>query len=297
MAFIITAFLIMGVNLAQAESVSTTPQETAPTCKLNQALDELLAVKDGALAGPTRDRAEFRARKAVLVQTIVCANEEIIETEGRLNRLVITASTTSEDLRAQFLSSLKVSKDQYNSYADVVATSTGLIDIKELAADILEWRKGEYLPLLSKINDLILVINNGESLKIARSRFEKISATLSILRLVNTASIKKLLSEAAVFTKEAEALNSEAEALVHEYLVPVHPTSSPSSSTLLLTATGTIEISQELATVASGTIESDLDEPAPPTVVALVKASLESLKKSYVNYIRISVAVRNILGL
>lgn len=299
-ALIITAFFIAEANLAKAESVSTTQQEqkTEPACELDQALDELLAVKDGALAGPLRDRVEFRARKAVLTQTIVCANAEITKTETRLNKLAITTST-SEDLRAQFLSSLSASKDKYKSYAEVVATSTGLINVKELAEDILEWRKSEYLPLLSKINDFILVTNNEESLKIARARFEKISSTLSILQLANIVSIKKLLLEAAAFTKEAEALNHEAGALVYEYLVPIYTASSStellSSSTLLLTATGTIQISEDST---EGRASSTSKEVAsPPTVVSLVKASLESLRDAYANYLKISATVRNILGL
>ncbi|MDP1689098.1 MAG: hypothetical protein Q8L47_03125 [bacterium] len=309
-----------GVNFAKAETATTTAQESAPVCELNKALNELLVIKDGSLTGIARDRAEFKARKAVVTQTIICADIEIAGTEASLTGLTLVAPE-DEALRTQFLTSLNASKDQYAIYSDAIATSTGLFDIKNLAEDILTWRKNEYIPLLGQINDFILVISNEQSTKIARARFDKISSTISILRLSNVASIKSLLDGASALTTKADKLNTEAHLLVSAYFVPIpaYSTSSPSeilsnktwegkppTGTDMLYATGTPVFIDSGFTNTQAVIENTdnkatstpkLISTSTPTVVSLVKLSIISLKGAYTNYLKISVLVRNILGL
>lgn len=297
-ALMLVIFAVV-VNSAHAETAATTTKEQVLGCQLNKTLDELLLVKDSALTGIARDRAEFKARKAVLTQTIICAQEEIADTEGRLNNLKLVIEE-DEILRIQFLNSLHVSLAQYNNFANSVASTTGLIDVKILAEEILEWRKNEYLPLLNKINDFILVVSSEESARIARGRLQKISTALSILRLANATSIKNLLDEAGTLTKKAERLNADARLLVSTYLVTVQATST-TSSTPISAASGTLEL-------ASGTPDTSkikLEEPQletkelvpEVTVVSLIKTSLESLKEAYTNYLKISALVKTILGL
>lgn len=302
-AIVITLAIFLGlINLARAETATGTPQELSPACNLNEALDELLTVKDGTLTGLARDRSEIKARKAVIEQIIICANKEVSETETRLNELALTDSK-DEGLRVQFLASLQVSDDQHSAYAGALATSMGLTDVKKLAEDILTWRKSEYLPLLSQINDFILVINNEQSTKIARARFEKISTTLSILRLANVSSIKGLLHDADTLTTKSDKLNADAHILIRNYFVPINATSTASGTVMVIAsgtpvfATGTVDVADVVKEKAKGQATTTLDLIPAPTVVSLVKASIESLRGAYTNYLKISVAVRNILGL
>lgn len=295
-----------GVNFAKAVTTTTTQEVVASVCELNKALDELLVIKDGSLTGVARDRAELKVRKGVVTQTIICANIEISGTEKNLNDLALIAPE-DEALHTQFLLSLKASKDQYAIYSDAVATSTGLFDIKNLAEDILTWRKDKYIPLLGQINDFILVISNEQSTKIARSRFDKISSTISILRLSNVASIKSLLDEASVLTSKADKLNTEAHLLVSDYFIPIPAYStSTATGTDMLYATGTPVAIDSVATStnedkadagAKAASTPKLTSTSTPTVVSLVKSSIISLKGAYTNYLKISVLVRNILGL
>jgi len=109
--------------------------------------------------------------------------------------------------------------------------------------------------------------------------------------------------------------------LVLDYFIPVNSTSSPSqilsdkiwegkpsSSTIMLFATGTPTFTTSTVTSTLATDENTKsgETPAPtpppvggsaPTVVSLIKSSIVSLKGAYANYLKISVLVRNILGL
>ena len=301
------SFCLIGLSLAKAETATSTIPEVAPACELNKAVDELLSIKDGALTGLARDRAEFKARKAVIEQTIICAPEEINQIKEKLEGLVLE-TPEDEGMRTQFLASLVTSEESYAKFSEAVSTSIGLTDIKKLAEDILEWRKNDYVPLLSKINDFILVINNEQSIKIARARFDKIKSTITILRLSSVPSIKSLLVESSKLTEKADKLSSDAHKLVLKFYVPTEILSTESTSSVMLVATGTQSLASTTANssgtvkeikkgIESGIIESTPMPTSTSTVVSLVKSSIGSLKSAYNNYLKISVTVRNILGL
>ena len=285
-----SCFLLLASGAsAQTTGNTTSTAEEKPVCELAKSLDELLAVKDGALTGIARDRAEFAARKALLDQTIVCATLEIEETKTKLGTLELREEDAF--LRAQFLDELAKNKETYSSYAKEVSTSTGLLEIKDLAEKILSWRTETYLPLLQKTNDLILVATNQKSIAVARSRFNKISTALGILRLTSVPSVNKLLTEAGTLTKEAERLTAEAHTIVLSYAVPVKATSTASStSQTILTASSSTMLT------ASGTLATTTKIP-DTTALELVRASLESLRGAYTNYLEISSVVKIILGL
>lgn len=301
------AFILGGPRLIKAETATSTIVGSPQVCELNKALDELLAVKDSAITGLARDRAEFKVRKAVIEQTIICAREEIQQTKMKLEALIISAPE-DEALRSQFIDSLTLSSVTYDEYSQAMATSTGLIDIKKLAEDILDWRKNEYIPMLSQVNDFILVINNDQSIKVARARFDKIKSTISILRLSNVASIRNLLDDSAQLTTKAIKLNNDAHTIVLTYFVPVEPVGLESTSSLMLIATGTLSLasysenSTETLKETKKNIETSLSASSTlatstSTVVTLVKSSIGFLKGAYTNYLKISISVRNILGL
>lgn len=306
MAFCALIFLFpQGNAKAQIFGNATSSEPTKPTCELNKALDNLLTIKDSNLAGLTRDRAEFKARKEVLIQTVICAQEEIDSTKNRLNELA-PATGIDRGLSLQFAGDLDAAILSYEAYSGRIATTTGLLEVKDLASEILAWRNKYYLPLLQQVNDFILLVTSERAHETAQARFEKISNSLSILRLSQIYGIKTSLESAAKLTKSASILNTEARIIVNGYVrtvatstatsteIQLEANSAATSSMKIEIATGTLRSSLATST-ATSTIEEG--EENPPNVMEVVKESLGALKLAYGEYLKISGLVKQILGL
>lgn len=290
---------------AQIFGSASTSAPEKPICELDKAMDNLLKTKDSDLSGTVRDRAEFKARKEVLIQTVICAQEEISSAENRLTELK-PETENDKNLAGQFAADLASATVKYGFYSDEIATSTGLLEVKDLASGILKWRNDVYLPLLQQVNDFVLVINSERAVQTAEARFGKISTSLSILRLSQIYGIKTALDSAAKQTNKASALNAEARSIVDSYIRATSTATSTeplekgaATSTGQFNAASSASSSTETIDLASKSAATSTaaEVKAQPKVIDMVKESLSSLKLAYNDYLKISGLVKQILGL
>jgi|SRR3989344_1914842 len=301
---------------ALAATEATTTDSAGSECQLDKALNRLLEVKDSDLETGEKEAAEFSARKDLLEEIIICSSIEIDALKAKLFGLDLSKNNERDALlHNKFEGDLDAAAFYYRTTTEGLnKTELTLDEIKAAAKGMLAWRESFYAPLITKVNNFLLVIENAEAIKTAEIRFQKISSTLGAVKLREVREIKRLLSESDALIKKSVALNGEAHSLVWS----IESVFESPSSTAATSSEETGELTEKdktLTTIATSTDETrSLDENglaagetasttpkaaprAEDRVLPLVKESLGNIKGAYANYLAISGLVRKILGL
>ena len=301
---------------ASAATEATTTNSIGSECQLDKALNRLLEVKDSDLATGEREAAELSARKDLLGEIIICSSIEIDALRAKLSGLDLSKNNERDSLlRNKFEGDLDAAAFYYHAATDSLdKTELTLDEVKTAAKDMLAWRESFYAPLITKVNNFLLVIESAEAIKTAKTRFQKISSTLGAVKLREVREIKRLLNESDTLIKKSEELNGEAHGLVWSIeSVFESPSSTAATSseetggltgkdktpTTIATSTDETQPLDEIG-LASGETASTTPKAAPKAedqVLTLVKESLGNIKGAYANYLAISSLVRKILGL
>lgn len=295
--FLAISFLMIS-PVAAAENVSSTQPVTpltAKDCKLQDSLDALLKIKDSDISSEERNRAELGAREDVISQIVVCSSVELDAFKKRLTDLDLKDSDEKDRLlRDKFLGDIDAGKFYFSKTNDKLASDLELQDIKELARNIALWRESFYVPALSNINDFILVIEDAQAIKTARARFDKISFSLSAVKLNEVIEIKDLLGQASQHIQKGAELSKQAHDLIWDIdLIFNSASSSPTSTPATTTDSDTFTLNDATSTM----VETASSTDTSPRVLPLVKDSLIELRKAYVAYLSISGIVKKYLGL
>lgn len=286
----ISAFLLASLP---ATVLANTGAATQPKneCRLDQALDELLAVKDAKFKRPLERGSELEARKNLLEQIIVCSFIEIDAFKQKLSELDFNQEKNGL-LRDALLKNLDETTQYYQEQLLKLSNARNDVsDVMRLAQSVEEWRNSAYAPLVAKINDFYLVTESGQAITTAKTRLQKIQNTLAIIKLNEVPRIKTLLSQASELLKKAATLHQDASETMWNGISVIEN----ATSTEIVFKNQPAETQNSTSSEAAAT--SSPEKAPAKTVLALLKEALANIKAAYDDYIKISEAVKKILGL
>lgn len=288
-------FILPAVFAVSDTSTPANSNQSQEECKLQDAFDILLKVKDSDSSLKNRDQTEINARKDVVKEIIICSNLELDAFKKRLGDLNLKDNDKKDELlKNKFLGAIDAAKSYFTDLTNELSHDLDISGVKKLAQDLSIWRDIYYTPTLTGINDFALVIQNQQAIKTARTRFDKISFSLSAVKLNEVQEIKNLLASSNAHIKKGIDLNTQAHNLIwNTDIVAYNASSSPTSTEM--NATTSVEDAAILN--STSTAETSISTESRVIVLPLIKDSLSELKKAYADYILISNIVKKYLGL
>jgi len=179
----------------------------------------------------------------------------------------------------------------YDSERDLLSDLNSITadDITGIAKRFKEWRESEYLPLVSRVQDFILIKQEAKAIQIAEKRLEKVNENLVSLGIRSgNKDIAKHLTKAKSLITTASRLNNEAADLF---------TSRYMATSTEETASSPEMITPLIASTSSSPVADTNSTSTPPlsSVKDLVRSSLEAVKGAYQSFIDVSGLVRKLL--
>lgn len=208
------------------------------------------------------------------------------------------------------------------------SSTLDLAGIKSIAEDFKSWRDANYTPLVTQVQDFLLVQQESSAIGTSQKRLGNITKDLSSLsfKAGDQKSINGMLSQASDDVKTAKALNTQAYQLfLSSYVnvatsstsidgdatttsststatstnstssLPTGASADASSSTATTSATST-DVEQATTTSSSTDAGDTAGTSSPASIKDLVNASLAKVKDAYQNFIDISNLVRKLLN-
>jgi hypothetical protein len=213
----------------------------APVCTLTP--QAFAPLQKSRRESPDAVREELETRKALLLSTLDCLDEEV---KGQRTELVRTRTTSPrmQSVRNNLLLALEEAARYYSSWRESIRDA-GLRAAKDAAANIREWRTNTFLPQHARIRAFISWARNEEFLTTASKRLEELERGVQVLALVDHAETKSLYERAEGNFRAAQDFHSRAEHALVSGLDP-SPSLKLSLEALAATYTSFIELSNTI---------------------------------------------------
>jgi hypothetical protein len=205
-----SAALIFHVGVARADDAcALTPADFA----------KIAAVQSDPSFTPSEEvMQELTVRKALLAQTITCAQTEVTSLQATLMEATDTAGTAN--VQSQLSSDLDGASDFYAMEASKL-NGVGLSGSKEIASEILAWRAGTYMPLEGKINNYLLWIQNQPLFDTAQTRMDQTQNAVAFLESASAdPDLQSSFNAAYADFQTAKQENTAAENALAQSLAP-----------------------------------------------------------------------------
>ncbi len=288
----ILALFAMGIfgrapSSAYAASGTSTPPVQKALESAKAYIDDLVTAKDDNAANDTTLRIE------TFKQVLDLSSAEAKDYEYKL--LTIDKDDAFEPWKQQALDGLTKALVYYDSERSLVSdpSSVDAAKIKRIAEDFKSWRDATYIPLVTQIQDFILLKQEAKAIQIASLRLQKINENLSSLGYAPQGKhFGALVASAGRAIADAANLNRKAAtAFVAQYVV--------TSTNEMATGTATsIPIQSATSTPSSTAQHATSTLPSQPAISIkdVIRSSLDRIKGAYQNFIDISNLVRKLLG-
>lgn len=240
---------------AASQPASSTPPEGKIACNLEASLDKLVAIRDQE----EKEGSEFDIYHEALSNVLGCSLSEIASLKDKLDATTNLNGTDSE-IRDGFLHDLSGFSLYHENIATRLKEVKTVEEQKQLAAELLSWRKENYGKRAEMIASFIFVFRGKELIGTAEARLKKISLALLdtglLFRKENWTDFNALLGEAKVHIMDAQKINTEAYEAIKNQLNPEK------------------EVSTNLTT------ENETEKD----ITALLRESLLEIRKSYLKF-------------
>lgn len=323
---LISAFSLITANFASADNQSSNLQDSFNKIKesvqeVKDSTKNLITTKDSETLSPEeKDKQELNQRLDIFKKVITLSIKEAKDVNNQLKNLNNLDEKNSA-LRNQFAAAFEGFLKFYDEQNKILEKTEeiDLAKIKELAQSFKDWREEIYLPEFNITSDFLLINQQKTTLEMTQNRFNKIYSDLLKLEKINFKGInelKKSLSLAADYIKEAKDLRQEAEDkfLILEEIhnassttatstnigasISEDATSTESTSVLNTAIAITVESASSTIT-ASSTIATSTPsisiEDQFLSIKGLVGNSLNKIKETYQIFIEMSNFVKKLL--
>jgi type 1 fimbria pilin len=162
-------------------------------------------------------KQELAARKALLIKTIQCAQNNALQLQEQLNGTTIDPSLIS--IKNQLSDNLSGAVSYYNIQIQNTSNS-GIMGTKLIARDILTWRNNNYVPLAENVVNFIAWSDNQALFSAASTRLNEINALISSPLFSENKDLQVDYEEAAASLNAAEGQNSNAKNSFAQSLSP-----------------------------------------------------------------------------
>ena len=233
---------------------------------------------------------DLNARKKVLIEILETSQSEI---EGLKNKLVgLNLDNNWQKIRGRILDELSRSQAYYQFYENKINEGNiNLEEIKQLAADLKDWREKNYTQKLLEATNMILIFKDEGLLKVARERIDKISADIKKLdkqNIIKTDVLKIYLSEADKNLTGADDSKNKAKDLFFKTITE-QITTLPEQQLTVLTPenakTGENQSSEKTGEPAKKSLSP---EEIQNSVRDFIKESIKDLRSTYENFLQMN---------
>lgn len=285
-SFVVVALMwsVTPLTHAQAPAVQKAFEE------VRTKLDDLVSAKDENLADNLALRIQaFKKVVEFSVEEAKTLKVKLLSTEFK-----DADKETLEAWRARMEDGLIDADAYYGTILVALTTTTTPLDlpsVKALATSFKEWRDASFTPLSGEVEEFLLVAGQARALEVTEARFAKIAGDVTKLERAKIKGVDTLvtfLSAARTHLDGAANAYRRASALFAATIA----TSTPPVSTSTPITSG-IATSTEPARPARG--PTDKEVKVTLTVRDEIRASLESIKQTYLAFIEMSVEVKKIL--
>ncbi len=203
-AISMVSFLI----LANTSLAATTPSPEQAKCVFSQKLEELEAIKNNIeINSLEKIKLELEIRKQILKEAITCSIQETTLVKSKLEKAT-TDDKAIERLKNNLISEIVLSTNYYQAQSTQI-NNLGILGTKNLAKQVLDWRKNNYTNLVQDTAYIVSWINNSAMIEVAEGRFEDVTKIVESQKSPDQ-KITQLLTEAELNLAEAKSLNQKA---------------------------------------------------------------------------------------
>ncbi|MEK7212662.1 MAG: hypothetical protein AAB686_03215 [Patescibacteria group bacterium] len=161
-------------------------------------------------------RAELNLRKTMLGKTLDCATEEAESLKEEIRNLPESDPDVAE-LKSFFLGRLADVFAYYDQQKSKIGDLVSLQNTKNTAQDILLWRQSTWEPLVADSQNIILWNKNQTLFRTAENRFNQISQTVRLLKLLEQEDVRRYFDDSEKNLRQAQNLHLGAKRMIKYY--------------------------------------------------------------------------------
>jgi hypothetical protein len=190
------------------------PNQTNQTdvCAITKA--DLAAIRsiqaDPTLSYNAELAAELAARKALLLQTISCAETQINTVQAELAGASGTASNQAQAIQVELNGKLNDALNYYELERGKL-TDAGIAATEQVAGEVLSWRASTFAPISDQVDNFLLWTGNQSLFSTAATRMAQVGQVVSFLAPTNNAGLAAAYAGAQASFQTAEDQNTAAE--------------------------------------------------------------------------------------
>lgn len=252
--------------------------------KLDQSVDQLSGIKDDEkISEAERLARETEARKQVIQKAIDLSFTEIADLKAKLEKLAVAEDQKDIDrLKTAFLAYLEEAQNYLSEAEARLAELKEPDDVKNLAAELKEYRETIYDARIQNIIDFLLNLQVNELITATEDRWQKIQNDLKRLeraKLIREGQFAALMNRAQKYINDAMSLNQRARQTI-----------------IVLQQNQLTQSTAEQEPITTESTDRILESPKPVIQPReLIETSLANLKSSYEIFIKISREVKKTL--
>jgi hypothetical protein len=200
--------------------IATAPTARAAECGITAGdIAQITAIQnDSSLSTSDEIKQELLARKNLIGETIVCAQQEVRTFQANL--AAVTVPTDVQSLQSQLLGNLSEAAGFYDSQLAQLNV-VGIAGTKAIAQQVLSWRESSFIPLSENVNNFILWAQNQNLFNTAATRMSQTQNTVAFLEAASpNPALQTAFNNAQSSYNDAESENAAAQAALVQNLSP-----------------------------------------------------------------------------
>jgi hypothetical protein len=173
---------------------------------------------DPSLTSSDEAKQELLARKNLVGETIVCAQQEVQVFQKNLAAATVPSDVQS--LQSQLLGDLNEAAGFYDSQMAQLNV-VGIAGTKAIAQQVLSWRQSTFIPLSENVNNFILWAQNQDLFATAQTRMNQTQSAVAFLEAASPdPALQTAFNNAQASFNNAESQNAAAQAALVQNLSP-----------------------------------------------------------------------------
>ncbi len=216
-----TAFsAILAAGAVFIFGIAAAPTARAAECGITAGdIAQITAIQnDPSLSVSDEIKQELLARKNLVGETIVCAQQEV--RTFQTNLAAVTVPSDVQSLQSQLLGNLNEAAGFYNSQLAQLNV-VGIAGTKAVAQQVLSWRESSLIPLSEDVNNFILWAQNQNLFNTAATRMSQTQSAVAFLEAASpNPDLQTAFNNAQSSFNAAESENAAAQAALVQNLSP-----------------------------------------------------------------------------
>lgn len=173
------------------------------TCEFNSQLNELKRMR----SSPENEEKKLFLRKNILKSILDCLDSQVNKLGSSVDMPVL--SRDADEIRlgiARAIAEARTGLEERRAKVDVLSID----ETKNMAQELVNWRKNDYLPLKERVSAFLLWMNADDVLSTASRRIVQIQILSRSLKVLGGDNVQAALERASLYFNRAQESNLRA---------------------------------------------------------------------------------------